>query len=516
MCILLPTTTPAHTGHAATPAQALLPPQRQQLALDALTGQPITALAQEHRVSRKFVYRQTAKAQQALDDAFAPDLAPAEDVLFYLPVTRAWLRQLMLALTLLCHSSFRGVVELLRDLFDVSVSLGTVHNVVRAAVAAARRHHAAQALSGIRIGAHDEIYQADRPVLVGADVASTYCYLLSPEEHCDADTWGVRLLELQDQGLRPDATIADGGHALRLGQAEAWPDVPCRGDVFHLLRPFEQLVSALSHRAYQAIAARTALQQRAARARRPLRTKKSARQRAARQRRQNRLACQLCAARKEEARAVALADDVAVLLRWLREDILAVAGPEAATRRHLYDFVVAELQARTGGCPHRIAPVATHLVTQRDAVLAFGDALDAQLQEVAEDFQVPVAIARQVLHVEALEPRQPQRWQQEAVLRQRLGGRFHCLRAAVVPLAQGTVRASSVIENLNSRLRGYFFLRRQLGPEYLGLLQFFLNHHRFQRSAHAERVGRSPAELLTGQSHAHWLELLGYTRFTRN
>ena len=64
------------------------------------------------------------------------------------------------------------------------------------------------------------------------------------------------------------------------------------------------------------------------------------------------------------------------------------------------------------------------------------------------------------------------------------------------------VRASSVVENLNSRLRNYFFLRRQLGPDYLALLQFFLNHRRFLRSEHAERVGKSPAELLTGQSHA--------------
>jgi hypothetical protein len=65
-------------------------------------------------------------------------------------------------------------------------------------------------------------------------------------------------------------------------------------------------------------------------------------------------------------------------------------------------------------------------------------------------------------------------------------------------------------------LEPYFFLRRQLGPEYLTLLQFFLNHHRFERSERAERVGKSPAELLTGAAHPHWLEMLGYTRFCRN
>src|SRR5581483_5315815 len=103
----------------------------------------------------------------------------------------------------------------------------------------------------------------------------------------------------------------------------------------------------------------------------------------------------------------------------------------------------------------------------------------------------------------------------EAALRQALRGRCHAVQEAVATVATRVVRASSVVENLNSRLRNYFFLRRQLGPDYLALLQFFLNHRRFLRSERPERAGKSPAELLTGQHHDHWLELLGYTRFTR-
>ena len=76
-------------------------------------------------------------------------------------------------------------------------------------------------------------------------------------------------------------------------------------------------------------------------------------------------------------------------------------------------------------------------------------------------------------------------------------------------VARSTVRASSVVENLNSRLRNSFFLRRHLGPDSWHLLPFFLNHRRFLRSEHPERVDQSPAELLTGQAHAHWLDLLG-------
>ena len=102
------------------------------------------------------------------------------------------------------------------------------------------------------------------------------------------------------------------------------------------------------------------------------------------------------------------------------------------------------------------------------------------------------------------------------MLRERLGNRYFPLSESVGELARRTVRASSIVENLNSRLRNYFFLRRHLGPDYLALLQFFLNHRRFLRSERPERIGKSPAELLTGEAHGHWLELLGYTRFSRN
>ena len=78
-----------------------------------------------------------------------------------------------------------------------------------------------------------------------------------------------------------------------------------------------------------------------------------------------------------------------------------------------------------------------------------------------------------------------------------------------------TPRASSLVENFNSRLLHYFFLRRTLGNDYLDLLRFFLNHRTFLRSEHPEREGQSPTELLTRESHSHWLELLGFDLFRR-
>src|SRR5271170_5880082 len=208
------------------PAKALPASQRLQLGLHALAGtHSITDLADDALVSRKFVYQQAAIAEQALDDAFAPK-ADDDHVLFYLPVTKAWLRQLILGLVLICHSPLRAVVELLRDLFDYDVSLGTVFNIVHAAVTPAQQCNRTQDLRNVRVGGHDEIFQGQQPVLVGVDILSSYCYLLSCEEQRDADTWGVHLLELHEQGFDPDYTVADGGNALRAAQAEVLPDTP--------------------------------------------------------------------------------------------------------------------------------------------------------------------------------------------------------------------------------------------------------------------------------------------------
>lgn len=74
--------------------------------------------------------------------------------------------------------------------------------------------------------------------------------MLSIEDHRDAETWGIRLLELQDQGFAPEATIADAGKGLSSGQALVMPKTACRGDVFHALQDVQALLTFLENRAY--------------------------------------------------------------------------------------------------------------------------------------------------------------------------------------------------------------------------------------------------------------------------
>jgi hypothetical protein len=100
-------------------------------------------------------------------------------------------------------------------------------------------------------------------------------------------------------------------------------------------------------------------------------------------------------------------------------------------------------------------------------------------------------------------------WQEWNRLRAKIGDKFRAVFKAVSLVMARTPRSSPLVENLNSRLRNYFTLRRHLGNPYLDLLRFFLNHRRYMRSQLVERIGKSPRELMTGESHPYWLTLLG-------
>ena len=315
---------------------------------------------------------------------------------------------------------------------------------------------------------------------------STYCYLLAAEQHRDADTWGVHLLDAAERGLRPDYTIADAGRGLRAGQEAAWGDTPCHGDVFHIQRQCEGLANTLSRLAQ----GRHVAAQDAAGRDRPRRPAGSRRR-----------ACRPAGAGPADARLGRhrLARDVRTLVQWLRHDVLALAGPDLATRRELFDFIVAELMAREPEDPRRIRPVRVALQNQRDDLLAFAGVLDAELAAIARAHAIPEPLVREACVLHRLPTTSPAYWQRWNGLRARMGGKFHVLFDAVRRAMADTPRSSSLVENLNSRLRTYFTLRRHLGGSYLDLLRFFLNHRRFLRSRHAERQGKSPRELMTGR-----------------
>ena len=468
---------------------------RKEIAIEAISSSAsISSLAKEKGVSRKFIRKQKAVAEEGIDSAFKKK---DSDVLFYLPVTKQWLEQLIFCLTLICHSSYRGVQEIFSDLFDLKISVGSVYNTLYQGIEKVQILDKQEDLSKIKVGAHDEIFQGNTPVLAGCDPHSLYCYLLTAAEHRDRDTWALELMECQDKNFAPDYTVADFGSGLRAGQKEAMGSIPCFGDHFHVLYDFNKLISYLDNRAYRAIDAVEKIIKKMERAKKKGKGASLSRK--------------LGAARAAQFEAIMLADDIKILFNWTKE-LLSPVGYDYPTRKALFGFIVKELQKKEA-MSRRIPAVRKLLENNNEEILLFAKKIDEQFETLAKELGVDSYIVRKMYELQAMSKQDACYYKLMKHLRQLLRSKFHRVEDAVQAMPDLVVRASSAVENFNARLRNYFFLRKNVGSKYLVLLRFFLNHRKLLASESTLRKGRSPAEIMLKQGQEHWLEQLGYTLF---
>lgn len=480
----------------AVAAHQFGPDERMELAMEALRrSQPITELAAQQKVSRKFVYQQLERAATAVDKAFHPPESIPK-FLGWLPVTADWMERVVVSSSLECHGSIRGIRAHVESITGVKISEGKVCDILATAILRAIGINEQHDLSRIRDGAHDEIFSQDTPVLVGVDPHSFYTYLMEPSCSRGEVAWGVAVLEkAQKQGLALKTSVQDAARGIRAGLTAAFPQIHMQGDVLHALMEVTELVSYLEGRAYAKL--------------RKEQEQEKTMQRAKKRGQGNHHSKALAVSRKEARKAILLYEDFQILSRWFKET-LDLVGPDLNSRRWIYDFVVAEMKARSDQS-HRIKPVVTYLIKQRDDLLAFVPKIYEGLEHVAAKHGLLLPVVELVYRQNGIPIEDPRYWKNQGEILRQAGSQATQLSEDVQRLLDKIVRASSAVENINSILRGYFFLRKTIGVDFLELLRFYLNHRRFRRSAKPERVGRSPYETMTGQKHPHWLELLGYT-----
>ena len=109
-------------------------------------------------------------------------------------------------------------------------------------------------------------------------------------------------------------------------------------------------------------------------------------------------------ARQSETQAQWLARDIRTLTRWLSRDVLALAGPDLATWRELFDFIADELERLEPEDARRIRPVRVALRNQRDDLLAFAGALDKKLAGIAQTLEISQPLVRDACVLHRLPP----------------------------------------------------------------------------------------------------------------
>ena len=227
--------------------------KKQTIAFDVLASKSITQVAADHNVARNTVYAQKSTAVSAVNNAFAEK--HEDEILFYLPVTKALIAQMILGLYLICKASYRDIVYWFESCLGHHVSLGHIANTVDDANINAMLINDEYDLSPIKHAASDEIFHQGQPILATVDIASRYCAGLNKQTTRCGTAWGNELLDLQEQGFAPTFSIIDGTKSLKSGYEEALPNTTLLFDHFHISKDANDLIRYLKNSRDSALSA---------------------------------------------------------------------------------------------------------------------------------------------------------------------------------------------------------------------------------------------------------------------
>src|SRR6266849_5687136 len=98
-------------AHNKSPIKRIPAATKCAIALQAISHQQtITAIAKEFDCSRTTVHEQKNRAWEAATNAFED---ADEETLFTISVTKLWIQKIVVALYLICGSSYRGIMHFL-------------------------------------------------------------------------------------------------------------------------------------------------------------------------------------------------------------------------------------------------------------------------------------------------------------------------------------------------------------------------------------------------------------------
>jgi hypothetical protein len=350
----------------------------------------------------------------------------------------------------------------------------------------------------------DEIFALHVPILVTIDARSTTILNLELASDRSAETWRAHFEALEAHHFFSLGMASDRGLGLVAGYQAACDMALWVADYFHEFRDLFALLHQLERRAYTAIGQEDDAAHKFARAKSESNLQKRLQQ--------------YDTAHDACEQAMALYDQLAMLLHLLRE-ALHVCSPHGRLRTvenvrselSLLLDMIAELDC--AAVTHTLKPIHTHI---DDIVVPFKqvEAIAAELRAVVPHNALEFLVL--AWHHEHLGYQSGTK-QKGSHHRERdlwlacadglLGDEFATLKALVFDKLDSIVRASSLVEMVNSLLRPYLnSCKGQITQEALHLIMFYHNHRRYKSG---KRQGRAPIELLTGKPlEAPWWELL--------
>lgn len=460
--------------------------ERFLLGCKALGGKSITELSEETQISREWIYEQKRRVEKE-----AQSLDTRESALTKIEVTEAWLRRFVLSLALDCRGTAEGIQRTCSEVVGVHLSVGKISRIINEAAEKAREFDEQVSLDNIRQGANDEIFQGSTPVLTGIDLESSYVYLLEPADDRSGETWEFAMEDCSERGLELCVNVSDGGTGLQTGIPKVFPEIAMQPDVFHALRPIGREVAALERKAYQLIGNEAVLEQRV-KGKCPRRKTQE----------------KLVQVQDKTRKAIQLYDVLAILFSWLAE-LVGFSGYSYEDTCMLAEWVLSEMESAV---PDREDfHIRLHKFRRNlPQILSFIKRMETDFKESALKNGYPLETFSLFYRERVYGTLTWECSRIEYELGNALCERYSEAREEFERILRSAKRASSMVENVNGRIRTYMNLKRIVPKKFFILMKVYFNTKKYRRSRILQRVGKSPVELLTGKEYPEFLECIGF------
>lgn len=454
----------------------------------AISGTSAIDISQEYQINREFVYSQKKRVSKIIEMNSKRYKDPT------IILDEAMKEKIIVGAMLICKSSIEDAQRFLLGVFKEYISIGKISRIINEAATKAEIWNKSVDLSAIKIGAHDEIFQGNTPILVGVEPKSTFTYMIEEVDNRDSTTWGYHLLEKEKkQGLHLEMTVNDGGSGLRKGIEEAFPNISEQLDTFHTEYDLSKAVRALERESYKAIDAEEKLEKKM------LSSKSKLTQ-------ENWDNYDKCVNKSNKFKKDF--ELLKVLYIWIIE-ILAVGGYFYHERIDLLNFVIFEMEKLEVKNTYFLKSL-KFIKGNRDDILYFVKKAEIQMQEFAIRECVQEEVLRKMWEQLRYSSESAKYNYLEAEIGVILGNRYDEIRIKWDDFISKIVRASSIVECINSLIRPFINLKKNIPDKFFSLIQFYFNTRKYRRSSKKERIGKSPIELLTGKEYADPLTILGY------
>lgn len=485
---------------------SLLPRDRLELTWTAYQQQgiygAITDLALSFGVSRWLVYHLLHMLLPVLLEVARPKPPGPKPLSRVLRVDKRHLDRAIVTLRVVGNVSLEGIQRCLEEVLGTRRSIGSLSEVIVRAQKEAVAFQRQLVYEGTGTGLLDELFLHRTPLLVVVEPHSTALLLLAQEEHRDGDTWGVRLLETEEQGFSFTRVVSDQAQGIAAGVHAAFgEEMPHQLDLGHLFGQIARLDAELERTAYKTI------REEAERGR-VLDSAKSERVIVSRIE-----AWEKAHQKMEEA--ISRYEDFHYLAGEL-SGLFTPVSPEGVPRS--LAFVQGEVQALLSLLEEipssKVQELRKRLARQQKGLLVFWEDWEHRLAALREI--IPPEEELQALLLEYFLGRkksspatQKALEKTKAFVETHLGDQAACLRAQVAALLDGLVRSSALVENANSWLRPYLNTRKGSSQAFLDLVRLYRNTRTYRRG---KRKGHSPFELLGLSLPEDWLSLVGLAR----